>query len=120
MRLNSLKLAVCTVGVRLSQGMASELDNVLPRGKQARLESVELPLDKKAICQGKTRPAHGFSSSPMRRAIMQSAMVVKPTCTKPRIVGAGIQYSAITLGRWTSIMAAKPFVYVSKWQYIVT
>lgn len=43
----SLKLAMCTIGVWLSQGVAkrsSELDDVLPRSKRDKLDSVELPL----------------------------------------------------------------------------
>ena len=53
MRLNSLKLAVCTIGVQLSQGMASELENVLPHGKRARLESMELHSTRRPYTKGR-------------------------------------------------------------------
>ena len=41
-----LKLTVCLYS---KPGHGEELDDVLPRGKQARLESVELPLNQKAV-----------------------------------------------------------------------
>ena len=49
---HEMKLAACTVVCIASQGIAkrsSELDYVLPRGKRASLESVELALDQKAV-----------------------------------------------------------------------
>ena len=60
-----------------------------------RLESMELPLVQKVnLCQEKTRPACGFSS-PMRRVILQSVTVMKPTFTKARKVSYKLRASGL-------------------------